>query len=59
MLVDRNTKPLKWQWGKVEMVHKARDGKVRRVTVKTTSGTYERGITEVCPLPFEDESIES
>lgn len=55
-IVDRNLKPLKWKWGRIITVHKGRDGKVRRVTVRTPTGTYERGITEVCPLPFEEEN---
>lgn len=54
LLVDKNTKPLTWNWGKVVSVQQAADGKVRSATVKTTNGTYKRGITELCPLPFDD-----
>uniref|UniRef100_A0A336LHQ9 CSON010322 protein n=1 Tax=Culicoides sonorensis TaxID=179676 RepID=A0A336LHQ9_CULSO len=54
LIVDKLTKPLLWRWGKIVATHTGVDGKVRSVTVKTTTGTYDRGITEVCPLPFED-----
>lgn len=51
MLIDENLKRGKWPKGKIQKVHVNKsDGKIRNVTVETTSGTYSRPITKVAYL---------
>lgn len=51
LLVDRDIAPLKWKIGKICKLYPGKDDKVRVVDVETSSGSYCRSITELCPLP--------
>lgn len=50
---DENLPPLKWQLGRVVEVHPGRDHRCRVVTIRTSSGTYKRGISRLCVLPLD------
>lgn len=51
LLVQKNVPAHQWQLGRIVSLSFGDDGKVRVLQVKTASGIYKRGITEVCPLP--------
>lgn len=55
MIKDDNQPPLKWKLGRVIALHPGADNLVRVVTLKTASGTTQRSITKLCPLPIEVE----
>ena len=40
----------RWPIGRIEQIHPGRDALVRVVTVRTSSGTYTRPVTKLCPL---------
>ncbi|XP_076289809.1 uncharacterized protein LOC143213641 [Lasioglossum baleicum] len=44
--------PCKWELGRVKTVHPGADGRVRVVTVKTSSTELTRPIVKLCPLPI-------
>ena len=50
VLHEDNVVPTKWPLAKVIRVHAGKDGHVRVVTVKTSSGTYKRPITKIALL---------
>uniref|UniRef100_A0A1B0CP41 Integrase catalytic domain-containing protein n=1 Tax=Lutzomyia longipalpis TaxID=7200 RepID=A0A1B0CP41_LUTLO len=45
-----------WPLGVIEEVFPGNDGAVRKVSVRTTKGSFERPITRVARLPIEEES---
>lgn len=51
---EDNIPPSKWRLGKIIATHPGTDQRVRMVTVKTTDGTYQRAITKIAPLPFDN-----
>ena len=52
---EDNLVPGKWPLARVQKIHPGKDGIVRVVTVKTTSGIYKRPVTKVALLlPIED-----
>lgn len=51
LMVDKDLAPLKWKLGKIVQAYPGKDGRSRVFDVKTESGTYTRGITELCPVP--------
>ena len=50
ILHDDNLTPSKWPMGKIVEVHPGRDGLVRVVQVKTSSGIYKRPISKIAIL---------
>lgn len=57
LLKEENTPPLRWPLGRVVKVFPGTDGHVRVVTVRIKDGSFDRGITKVCPLPIWDNEI--
>lgn len=51
LLIQRNVPSKQWQLGRIVTLFPGRDNKIRVAEVKTTTGTYKRSITELCPLP--------
>ncbi|XP_026471164.1 uncharacterized protein LOC113375440 [Ctenocephalides felis] len=51
LLKEDNLPPLHWPVGRVIDTKPGQDGKVRVVTVKTSSGTYTRPVTKIVILP--------
>ncbi|XP_053681538.1 uncharacterized protein LOC128732318 [Sabethes cyaneus] len=56
LLKKDSTPPMRWNLARVARVFPGPDGHVRVVDVKTAHGVYRRAITEICPLPIEDET---
>lgn len=55
VLIKRdNTEPLKWPMGRVVEVKPDAEGDVRAIKVRTKDGEYDRGITQVAFLPFNE-----
>ncbi|XP_011858578.1 PREDICTED: uncharacterized protein LOC105556116 [Vollenhovia emeryi] len=54
LLRDDNIQPLKWRMGRVIETHTGKDGLVRIVTVRTSSGTTKRAVSKLCKLPVND-----
>uniref|UniRef100_A0A8D8HDN4 (northern house mosquito) hypothetical protein n=1 Tax=Culex pipiens TaxID=7175 RepID=A0A8D8HDN4_CULPI len=54
LLKDDLAPPLRWKLGRVETIYPGKDGLVRAIQVRTSGGSYRRAVTEVCPLPFEN-----
>lgn len=52
LLRDDSRRPLEWPIGRIVAVYPGRDNVVRVVTVKTRSGTFNRAVTRICPLPL-------
>lgn len=52
LLKDDNHPPLSWPLGLVTEVFYGKDNHIRAVTVKTKTGHYNRPITKIVPLPF-------
>ena len=50
VVLHEDNVPTKWPLAKVIRVHAGKDGHVRVVTVKTSSGTYKRPITKITLL---------
>ncbi|EZA46580.1 hypothetical protein X777_00012, partial [Ooceraea biroi] len=50
LVVDERTPPSKWPLARVIAVHPGADGLVRVVSVRTSTSTYKRPITKLCPL---------
>ena len=58
VLREDNTIPMKWPLAKVVEVHEGKDGLVRVVSVKTSSGIYKRPITKMALLlPHENRTL--
>lgn len=55
LMMEDNTPPLHWPLGRVVELHPGRDGKVRVVQVRTSTGIYKRAVRKLCQLPFTDE----
>jgi len=53
VLRDQNTPPMNWRLGRIIDVHHGKDGLIRVVDVKTSTGTYQRPLTKICILPVE------
>lgn len=52
ILKEDNTPPMRWPLGRVTQVHPGKDGLVRVVSVKISSGAVvKRNITKVCLFP--------
>lgn len=56
VLQDDNTAPMHWKLGRIDEIHPGKDGVVRVVTVKTSTGTYQRPLSKVCLLPISEAS---
>ena len=59
LLIDPDISRGKWQMGVVDNVYPGKDGLVRSVNVRTTSGTYDRPITKLCLLMSKEERSEN
>ncbi|XP_055604061.1 uncharacterized protein LOC129752297 [Uranotaenia lowii] len=59
VLKEDNLPPLQWAIGRVSEIHPGSDGNVRVVTVRTQSGSYQRGISKICILPIRDNNVTS
>lgn len=44
--------PSKWELGRIQDVHPGPDGRVRVVTVRTSSSKFKRSIAQICRLPL-------
>ncbi|XP_018911500.2 uncharacterized protein [Bemisia tabaci] len=54
LIKDDNLPPLEWKLGRVLDVYPGKDKRVRVASVKTISGTYERPVLKLYPLPQQD-----
>lgn len=54
LLYDENLPPCQWRMGRVTEIHPGDDGKVRSVTIKTSTGVTKRAVTRLAPLPIDD-----
>jgi hypothetical protein len=53
LIADDNVPPQKWPMGRVITVHPGADGRVRSVTLKTSTGQTTRAVAKIAPLPVE------
>lgn len=53
VLRDQNAPPMNWRLGRIINVHPGKDGLIRIVDVKTSTGTYQRPLSKICVLPIE------
>lgn len=51
LIKDDNLAPLQWPLGIVEEVFPNKDGVVRRASVRTKQGIFQRPTVRLCPLP--------
>ncbi|XP_055633325.1 uncharacterized protein LOC129773706 [Toxorhynchites rutilus septentrionalis] len=56
IMVDGNNPPMLWKKGRIEELHPGKDGIVRVVTVRTSSGLFKRPVAKLCLLPMEGNS---
>lgn len=54
LVKEDETPPLKWPLARITDVIPGKDGRIRSVQVKTTSGQYVRPIVKIVPLPTND-----
>lgn len=59
LLKEDNTPPLKWCLARIVEVLPGKDGRVRAVKVKTSTGEFTRSITKIVPLPLQDPQSQS
>lgn len=61
LLKEDNSPPMHWKLGRVTATFPGKDGIARVAEVKTTMGTFRRGVRYLCPLlePAEDTSLEA
>jgi len=52
ILHDDDVPPAKWKVGRVEEVNTGKDGAVRSVNIRTSSGQYTRPVVKISRLPF-------
>ncbi|XP_072400679.1 uncharacterized protein [Diabrotica undecimpunctata] len=50
-LREDNLPPLQWKLGRISMVHRGRDNRLRVVTIKTNNGEVIRALSRLCILP--------
>ncbi|XP_074115104.1 uncharacterized protein LOC141537824 [Cotesia typhae] len=55
LIAEENLPPLKWALERIIAVHPGKDGIVRVVTLRTKTGTYDRCVKKLCPLPIDEE----
>jgi len=53
VLVHQDTQPLQWPLARITAVHPGKDGVVRVVDIKTSTGTYTRPAVKLFPLPLD------
>lgn len=53
LLIEENTPPLTWRKGRIQELHKGKDGLCRVATVKTKAGVFTRPIVKLVYLPTE------
>lgn len=60
LLKEENTAPMHWKLGRISALFPGRDDVARVAEVKTTTGTYRRGVKYLCPLldPDDDHTLE-
>ncbi|XP_046492940.1 uncharacterized protein [Neodiprion pinetum] len=54
VIKNDNLPPLQWHLGRVIAAHPGADGIIRTVQVKTATGTFDRSIKKLAPLPIEN-----
>ncbi len=52
--VDRLA-PMQWRLGRILQLHPGKDGLVRVLTVKTSTGQFRRPVVKISPLPLDGE----
>lgn len=52
IIKNENTQPLQWAMGRVVDLHPDKDGIVRVISVRTSSGITKKAISRVCVLPL-------
>ncbi|XP_039306065.1 uncharacterized protein LOC120357974 [Solenopsis invicta] len=53
VLRELNIPPMNWRLGRVVKIHQGKDGLIRVVDVKTSTGIYQKPLTKICMLPIE------
>lgn len=56
VLLAEETAPGTWKMGRVVETHPGDDGKVRTVTVKTATSTFQRVVAKLIPLLNNDDN---
>lgn len=59
LVKEDNLPPLMWTIGRIVDTIQGNDGIVRVVTIRTKTGTYDRPVVKVCPLPIQDPNDKS
>lgn len=54
ILQEDHTPPQSWRLGRIIDTHPGKDGIIRVVTVRTSSGIYRRATTKIAVLPIDD-----
>ncbi|XP_063537553.1 uncharacterized protein LOC134746911 [Cydia strobilella] len=54
LIKEENLPPLKWRLGRIEELLPGKDGVVRVVRLKTSTGSFTRPVVKICRLPLED-----
>lgn len=59
IMKEKGLPPTTWRMARIIELHPGKDGVVRAVTVKTSTGTSVRGVRTLCPLPISSEVHDS
>ncbi|XP_047996432.1 uncharacterized protein LOC125234263 [Leguminivora glycinivorella] len=54
LIKEENLPPLKWKLGRIEDLLPGKDGVVRVVRLKTSTGSLTRPVVKICRLPLDD-----
>ncbi|XP_048001438.1 uncharacterized protein LOC125238208 [Leguminivora glycinivorella] len=54
LIKEENLPPLKWKLGRIEELLPGKDGVVRVVRLKTSTGSLTRPVVKICRLPLDD-----
>lgn len=57
LIKDNNLPPMKWKLGRIIELHPGSDGLSRVFTLQTATGRLKRSITNICPFPDNNFSI--
>ncbi|XP_070508892.1 uncharacterized protein [Chironomus tepperi] len=53
LIMDSNVPSMKWKLGRIINLHPGRDGKIRNVTIKTSTSKLDRHVKYICKIPVE------
>lgn len=58
LLANENFPPAAWAMGRIIALKHSKDNRVRNVTVRTATNTFERPVQKICIVPMEQEKLQ-